>query len=707
MEDKESNCNIYQHEDKRWDSFNHYYYIDPRLLAKAGFFFSKNDDIQCFTCDLELDMKTLTSTDDIINIHKERSPKCSFAQSLYGFENILKFLKLPIRKTYEYIHENLNQEKVRLSTFIDWPLEWLSPSSLAADGFYYTRREDRVKCVFCRKEISGFKKGCIIGEEHKRLSPNCHFVNGSSTSNIPIKFYSIEGMLWHNIRKHQPSISSSYPYSAIIHDNSWRGKFSTIKERLASFENWPDCLVQKPLDLANAGFFYEGANDYVRCFHCYGGLYNWEKGDIPWNEHAKWYPKCQHIKSERGIEFIHTIEEEMKRKPAMDPDDILMELDIVKCVRRSYEHNVPIFLSYFDTSYGYEDRPITYICREDDYIIGIPYQSCSKKEYSTIEKRLASFKKWPDCLVQKPQDLAEAGLYYEGVGDYVRCFQCSGGHCNWEKEDIPWNLHARWRPDCLHLYLKKGIEFIKNENDKALDRDRDEIDRCELLWELDIVKCVVSMGYSINIAKETIKKHVNETGWPYLRLDEYIDDMDQMLIKNPKIMKPKPPSIISHIISETKDAYIQSLRSKIESKFSTTSNDILNATLSHESENTENPTSLEALPETENIENPTSLEALPEAENMECDIEILQTDQDPTEEWMKYISGKHVTDEHRKEETKTPEQKRDNPKCEVCKNKNAKVLLLPCTHMVACESCVIDLPIDILRVLSVNVVSFV
>nr|BDT61659.1 MAG: baculoviral IAP repeat-containing protein [Marsupenaeus japonicus endogenous nimavirus] len=520
-------------EKKRLDTFNlnpikRPYPIDTRLLAKAGFIYTDND-VKCFLCHLKLDMKNIIGSEDIIKIHKKKSPGCSFAQSLYGFENIQKFKKKPISKVshrdwayYSYKEGiiGLIYERKRLESFIEWPINWLSPSNLAADGFYYTRIKDHVACAFCRVNIGEFEKCDTINtirEKHKHKSPNCPFINGHKTD------------------------------------------------------------------------------------------------------------------------------------------------------------NVPIFLSYFDTSYGYEDRPITYICREDDYIIGIPYQSCSKKEYSTIEKRLASFKKWPDCLVQKPQDLAEAGLYYEGVGDYVRCFQCSGGHCNWEKEDIPWNLHARWRPDCLHLYLKKGIEFIKNENDKALDRDRDEIDRCELLWELDIVKCVVSMGYSINIAKETIKKHVNETGWPYLRLDEYIDDMDQMLIKNPKIMKPEPPSIISHIISETKDAYIQSLRSKIESKFSTTSNDILNATLSHESENTENPTSLEALPETENIENPTSLEALPEAENMECDIEILQTDQDPTEEWMKYISGKHVTDEHRKEETKTPEQKRDNPKCEVCKNKNAKL----------------------------------
>nr|BDT61660.1 MAG: baculoviral IAP repeat-containing protein [Marsupenaeus japonicus endogenous nimavirus] len=523
-------------EKKRLDTFNlnpikNPYPIHTRLLAKAGFIYTDND-VKCFLCNLKLDMKNIIGSEDIIKIHKKKSPGCSFAQSLYGFENLQKFKKNPIDKKscrdwayYSYTEGNIGliYEKNRLESFIEWPINWLSPSNLAADGFYYTRIKDHVACAFCRVNIGEFEKCDTINtirEKHKHKSPNCPFINGHKTD------------------------------------------------------------------------------------------------------------------------------------------------------------NVPIFFPYFYTLYPCEDKPITYIRRYRD-ITGIPYQSYSKKEYSKIEKRLASFKKWPDCLVQKPQDLAEAGLYYEGVGDYVRCFHCSGGLCNWEKEDIPWNLHAKWYPDCLHLYLKKGIEFIKNENIKALDKDEDEIYRRELLLELDIVKCVVSMGYSINIAKEIIEKHVNETGWPYLRLDEYIDDMDQMLIKNPKIMKPEPPSIISHIISETKDAYIRSLRSKIESKFSTTSNDILNAALSHESENTENP---------------TSLEALPEAENMECDIEILQTDQDPTEEWMKYISGKYVTDEHRKEETKTPEQKRDNPKCEVCKNKYANVVIQPCTHMVACESCVIDLP---------------
>lgn len=34
-----------------------------------------------------------------------------------------------------------------------------------------------------------------------------------------------------------------------------------------------------------------GHQDNVRCFHCDGGLRNWELGDDPWMEHAKWFPR--------------------------------------------------------------------------------------------------------------------------------------------------------------------------------------------------------------------------------------------------------------------------------------------------------------------------------------------------------------------------------------------------------------------------------
>lgn len=36
---------------------------------------------------------------------------------------------------------------------------------------------------------------------------------------------------------------------------------------------------------------HAGKRDTVQCFSCGGCLGNWEEGDDPWKEHAKWFPK--------------------------------------------------------------------------------------------------------------------------------------------------------------------------------------------------------------------------------------------------------------------------------------------------------------------------------------------------------------------------------------------------------------------------------
>ncbi|XP_054398318.1 baculoviral IAP repeat-containing protein 7 isoform X4 [Pongo abelii] len=61
--------------------------------------------------------------------------------------------------------------------------------------------------------------------------------------------------------------------------------------RLASFYDWPLTTEVPPELLAAAGFFHTGQQDKVRCFFCYGGLQSWKRGDDPWTEHAKWFPR--------------------------------------------------------------------------------------------------------------------------------------------------------------------------------------------------------------------------------------------------------------------------------------------------------------------------------------------------------------------------------------------------------------------------------
>ncbi|XP_052809816.1 uncharacterized protein LOC128238206 [Mya arenaria] len=59
------------------------------------------------------------------------------------------------------------------------------------------------------------------------------------------------------------------------------------------------------------------------------------------------------------------------------------------------------------------------------------------KAYNTYNLRLTSFAKWPEHIAQRPPKLAEAGLYYTGKDDHVRCFACDGGLRQWDPEDDP------------------------------------------------------------------------------------------------------------------------------------------------------------------------------------------------------------------------------------------------------------------------------
>ena len=51
-------------------------------------------------------------------------------------------------------------------------------------------------------------------------------------------------------------------------------------------------------------FSFSGFGDCVRCWFCGGGLRNWEDGDMPWIEHARWYPSCDYLKQRKGDLFI-------------------------------------------------------------------------------------------------------------------------------------------------------------------------------------------------------------------------------------------------------------------------------------------------------------------------------------------------------------------------------------------------------------------
>lgn len=66
--------------------------------------------------------------------------------------------------------------------------------------------------------------------------------------------------------------------------------YSTVEERLKSFENWTGKLP--PTLLALAGFVSTQSTDRTYCYQCGGTLHNWEDSDDPITAHTLWFPKC-------------------------------------------------------------------------------------------------------------------------------------------------------------------------------------------------------------------------------------------------------------------------------------------------------------------------------------------------------------------------------------------------------------------------------
>ena len=106
-----------------------------------------------------------------------------------------------------------------------------------------------------------------------------------------------------NVRQNQAG-SASEAIGIIQHSGPAQQKYSTVEARLRSFRDWPPGLKQRPSEIAEAGFYYIGKGDQVKCFYCDGGLQNWQHDDDPWVEHSRWFDKCGFVRLVKGDEFI-------------------------------------------------------------------------------------------------------------------------------------------------------------------------------------------------------------------------------------------------------------------------------------------------------------------------------------------------------------------------------------------------------------------
>uniref|UniRef100_A0A673A8Z8 RING-type E3 ubiquitin transferase n=1 Tax=Sphaeramia orbicularis TaxID=375764 RepID=A0A673A8Z8_9TELE len=193
-------------------------------------------------------------------------------------------------------------EGERLQTFQNWPTDApVTSGDLAKAGFFFVGPGDKVQCFCCGGILRCWIHGDSPAAEHKRHFPTCSFMMGQAVGNIPLQAGSsdsVDGQLLSQLQRmtmDDQGTAGQAVYPEMEAEDS----------RLTTFHNWPTDASVQPDVLARAGFFYTGHGDNVKCFFCDGGLRNWEPGDDPWQEHAKWFPRCEFLIQSRGQEYIN------------------------------------------------------------------------------------------------------------------------------------------------------------------------------------------------------------------------------------------------------------------------------------------------------------------------------------------------------------------------------------------------------------------
>ncbi|XP_062128953.1 death-associated inhibitor of apoptosis 1 [Drosophila sulfurigaster albostrigata] len=278
------------------------------------------------------------------------------------------------------MNDKYHREDERLRTFDNWHVVFLDKKDLALTGMFFTNQEDKVKCYFCEVEIGRWERDDHPVQEHLRWSPNCPLLRRRTTNNVPINADALERILPpmsydicgsndnHSattaleVREHAysegrqmnapnfraamqfvgaPAAPATMPTmmqsSAAVEPCSQRmathngnyypeyPEYAIETARLRSFEDWPRNMKQKPQQLAEAGFFYTGVGDRVRCFSCGGGLKDWDDNDEPWEQHALWLKDCRFVKLIKGQLYIDMVTAKDKAKQEATSSSLAVE----------------------------------------------------------------------------------------------------------------------------------------------------------------------------------------------------------------------------------------------------------------------------------------------------------------------------------------------------------------------------------------------
>jgi len=163
---------------------------------------------------------------------------------------------------------------------------------------------------------------------------------------------------------------------------------------------------------AQAGWYFLGVADRVRCVSCKGLAQNSGEEENPLLRHLELYPWCDFAQ---------------KRK---------RELEIIM-----HAGNDP------------------HKFNEVSQTIEFPLTSPITPSFANMVKRADSFDN--THLPCDAKDAARAGFFWLGIADRIKCYYCNGGLRRLSPFDNLFVEHAKWFPHCEHINRTLGVPLVR------------------------------------------------------------------------------------------------------------------------------------------------------------------------------------------------------------------------------------------------------
>lgn len=156
----------------------------------------------------------------------------------------------------------------------------------------------------------------------------------------------------------------------------------------------------------------------------------------------------------------------------------------------------------------------------------VDVQSAKNFEMANAHARRESFRDKEYKYPFSTDKCVDAGLYYQGPKDNVRCFYCDGGLTNFKKTDDPWVEHCKWFPDCKFVLFRDKYNKCKIPL-QSQSKPKYVLDNREMQGRLASpkIKILLDQGFAVSDIKTALQRQFALVGDDYTSIAHIVEDI--------------------------------------------------------------------------------------------------------------------------------------------------------------------------------------